>query len=231
MDRKFLREYAIFLVVVTLFMIASALLFSQIITKTDSNQPLFPQKCYVLDAGHGGEDGGAVSISGIPESQYNLQIATTVNDLLQLLGYQTYMIRTDDRDLHTEGTTISQRKISDLKHRVKIANQIPNAVLISIHQNKFTDPRYSGLQTFYFNSASKELAESIQSSYKAHILPTSRRLAQRKSGVYLLENVHCTAVLVECGFLSNYEEEKLLGEHAYRLKLACAIILPLLAEP
>lgn len=201
---------------------------SRAITVISENMPVERQHCIIIDAGHGGEDGGAVSVTGVAESHYNLLIATTLNDLLQLLGYDTHMLRTDDTDLHTEGKTIAQRKVSDLKQRVSAVNKLDNAILISIHQNFFTDSRYSGLQTFYHSNDSKQLAQDIQAAYKTHILPSTRRLAQHKSSIYLLENVNCPAVLVECGFLSNAEEEKQLNDTNYRIKLAAIIAQPLI---
>lgn len=227
MDRKFCREYVALSAGLLMLVMAVVMAFNWI------SCPSFAidesaKKIIVIDAGHGGEDGGAVSVTGVAESHYNLLIATTLNDLLQLLGYDTHMLRTDDTDLHTEGKTIAQRKVSDLKQRVSAVNKLDNAILISIHQNFFTDSRYSGLQTFYHSNDSKQLAQDIQAAYKTHILPSTRRLAQHKSSIYLLENVNCPAVLVECGFLSNAEEEKRLNDTNYRIKLAAIIAQPLI---
>ena len=223
MMRKFYLEYMLFTVVLLSLVFCGAVIFSKHFSDSTASEQRNTQ-FILIDAGHGGEDGGAVSVTGIPESQYNLAIAVKLNDLFNLMGYETHMLRTDDYDLHTEGTTISQRKISDLKQRVNIINNYDNAVLFSIHQNYFSDPRYHGLQAFYYTDSSKALAECIQSSYKSYIEPTNRRLAQRKEGIYLLEHVKCCAVLIECGFISNPAEEKLLNSEQYKQKLASTIV-------
>ena len=219
--RTFYRDYIGFILLVISLCLAVTFMFSELITGTTAENRT--ERMLLIDAGHGGEDGGAISVNGKPESQYNLQIAIKLNDLLNLLGYDTFMLRTEDSDLHTEGATIAQRKISDLKQRVNIANKFTNAILISIHQNHFHDNRYHGLQAFYYNQNSKALAENIQTAYKSYIAPENRRLAQRKTGIYLLENIHCTAVLIECGFLSNYDEEQQLSDTVYQQKLASVI--------
>ena len=220
--KNFYRDYLWF----TIILLCAALFMALALSKWYSSCSVSEVSSFpivLIDAGHGGEDGGAVSVSGSPESQYNLSISIKLNDLLNLLGYETYMLRTEDQDLHTEGSTIAQRKVSDLRNRVKIANGYQNAVLISLHQNYFSDSRYYGLQTFYYSEKSRSIAEQIQSAYKYCIAPTNRRLAQHKKGVFLLENVHCSAVLIECGFLSNHNEEQLLSNNSYQQKLASII--------
>jgi len=229
MGKKFYRDYALVTVLLLGLMLGFVLLINHYFITSDTFDDS-DMRMIVIDAGHGGEDGGAVSITGISESVYNLQIATCLNDLFNLIGVKTYMLRTTDCDLHIEGTTIAQRKASDLKQRVNTVNQFRNAILISIHQNYFEDYRYSGLQTFYRNDASKALAEQIQASYKSFISPTSRRLSQKKTGVYLLENASCKAVLVECGFLSNREEEARLKTLHYQQKLASVIVHAVMTE-
>ena len=103
----------------------------------------------IIDPGHGGEDGGAISCTGVSESKLNLEISLRLNDLLNLLGYDTCLIRDSDISIHTKGETIAQKKASDLKERVRIVNETENAVLLSIHQNQFPDSRYSGPQVFF----------------------------------------------------------------------------------
>ena len=119
----------------------------------------------VIDPGHGGEDGGAISCTGKNESNFNLQIALRMNDLLHLLGYDTVMIRTTDSSVYTTGQTISQKKVSDLKQRVRIVDRTPSALLLSIHQNTFPEGQYSGAQVFYAKTdGSEELAKLLQDS-------------------------------------------------------------------
>lgn len=177
----------------------------------------------MIDAGHGGVDGGATSCSGALESQINLQIALRLNDLMHLLGYQTKMIRTEDVSVYTSGETIAAKKVSDLKERVRIVNSIENAVLVSIHQNYFADGRYRGAQVFYTgNSDSEKLAKSLQKDMVNSINAGSKRQAKRSDGVYLMEHIQCPGILIECGFLSNVDEEALLRNPDYQKKL-CSV--------
>ena len=178
----------------------------------------------VIDAGHGGEDGGAVSCSGKIESYFNLQIALRMNDLLHLLGYDTVMIRSTDTSVYTAGATISQKKVSDLKQRVRIVNRTNNALLLSIHQNTFPEEKYSGAQVFYAKTpGSEELAKRLQDDLVSTLNPGSSRKAKQGSGIYLLDKIGTTGVLVECGFLSNQQEEAKLQMPDYQKKLCCVI--------
>ena len=178
----------------------------------------------VIDAGHGGVDGGATSCTGVLESAINLEIALRLDALVHLLGYDTIMTRTTDTSIHTNGNTIAQKKVSDLKERVRIINSLDDAVLISIHQNIFPESRYRGAQVFYAKTEGSEIfAKQLQNSLIDTINPGSRRLAKKSSGVYLMEHIHCDGVLVECGFISNPEEEQLLLNETYQKKLCCVI--------
>ena len=178
----------------------------------------------VIDPGHGGVDGGATSCTGKLESSYNLEIALRLHDLLRLMGYDTCLIRTEDVSVYTKGETIAQKKISDLKERVRIANEKEKTLLISIHQNFYPDSRYSGAQVFYpETNGSKELAESLQREFVRTMNPGSRRQAKKSRDVYLLEHIRCPGILVECGFLSNPEEAELLTTKDYQQKVCCVI--------
>ncbi len=206
--------------------ILSILLLSAFITNKamdayTQNEHLKERACVVIDAGHGGIDGGAVSCTGVEESHINLEIALRVNDLLHLLGINTYMIRTEDISIYTSGNSIAAKKVSDLKERVKLVNQTQNAILVSIHQNYFEDPRYSGAQVFY--NSDSTLAKQLQSAFIQTLNTSSKRKAKKADGVYLMQNVTCPAALIECGFLSNYSEEKLLRDDVYQKKLTCVI--------
>lgn len=178
----------------------------------------------VIDPGHGGEDGGAVSCTGKNESMFNLQISLRLNDLLHLLGYDTVMIRTTDTSVYTAGQTIAQKKVSDLKQRVRIVDRTYNPILVSIHQNTFPEGKYSGAQVFYANSAgSQELAKQLQDALVSALKPGSNRRAKQGSGIYLLDKINAPGILVECGFLSNPQEEALLSTSDYQKKLCCVI--------
>ena len=178
----------------------------------------------VIDPGHGGIDGGATSCTGKLESSFNLEIAMRLRDLCHLLGYQTRMTRTTDMSTYTHGETIAAQKLSDLKERVRIANASPNAILVSIHQNIFSDSKYSGAQVFYGTSdGSKLLAESLQSAFVTSLNPGSKRMAKEADGIYLMEHIQIPGILVECGFLSNPAEEAKLRTAEYQKKLCCVI--------
>lgn len=178
----------------------------------------------VIDAGHGGLDGGATSCTGKLESGYNLEISQRLNDLFHLLGYATRMIRTTDTSVYTSGDTIAQKKMSDLKERVRIANEEKNTLLLSIHQNNFSDSRYSGAQVFHAGTErSRELAEALQSAFVQTLNPGSKRQIKKADGIYLMEHISCPGILVECGFLSNPEEEAKLRSPDYQKKLCCVI--------
>ena len=178
----------------------------------------------IIDAGHGGEDGGAVSCTGRVESQYNLEISLRLMDLFHLMGYQTCMIRTADVSIYKEGESLAAKKVSDLKERVRITNEIENATLISIHQNTFPDSKYRGAQVFYSTKGeSRILAESLQRAFCETVNPNSHRKSKKADKIYLMEHINCTGILVECGFLSNPQEEMLLRTADYQQKLACVI--------
>lgn len=194
------------------------------VTVFSENMAVAGRHCVVIDPGHGGEDGGAVSHSGLPESGYNLEISLRLNDMLNLLGCSTKRIRTTDVSVYQKGDTLSEKKASDLKERVRILRETENAVLLSIHQNHYPDERYSGAQVFYAKTeGSAELAKQLQSALVSVLNPGSRRQEKKSSGIYLMEHVDCPAVLIECGFLSNAEEDRKLQDPEYQKKL-CAVI-------
>lgn len=179
----------------------------------------------IVDAGHGGEDGGASSASGVQESMLNLQIALRLEQMLALSGLEPYMIRSDDRSVYSDGCeTISDKKVSDLKNRVQTVNSISNGLLVSIHQNHFSQPKYSGAQVFYSNTdGSRELAELLQTQLRESLDRSNDRQCKKAESVYLMNNIACTGVLVECGFLSNSEEAYLLQNPDYQKKIVCAL--------
>lgn len=198
---------------------------SAAVTASLQNGAIRRAQTIVIDAGHGGIDGGATSCTGVLESQINLQIALRLNDLMHLLGFETVMIRTTDTSVYTDGNTIAAQKVSDLKERVRICNDTEHAILISIHQNTFADSRYSGAQVFYAGTeGSRELAQILQSTFHYAADSGIKREAKKAASVYLLENIRCTGVLIECGFLSNPEEEGMLRSSEYQQKLCCVIV-------
>ena len=197
---------------------------SRAVTVWSASAPVTGRKTVVIDAGHGGVDGGATSCTGVLESQFNLEIAVKLNDLMHLLGIQTYMIRETDCSIYTQGETIAQKKISDLRERVRIVNSVEDSVLISIHQNHFSDSKYSGAQVFYpATIGSRELSTKLQENIKNTLNPGSHRGIKKADGIYLMQHINCPGALIECGFLSNPQEEFLLRSKAYQQKM-CSVI-------
>lgn len=202
---------------------------SQTVTTMVELSPVTGLRCYVIDAGHGGIDGGATSCTGVPESKLNLDIAMRLNDLMRLLGYNTKMIRTTDTSIYTEGNTIAAQKVSDLKERVRIVNETENGILISIHQNTFPEGRYSGAQVFYADDTiSREKAMYLQNAMITYLNPDSKRQCKSSDGIFLMQHIDKPGVLIECGFLTNPQEESLLRSAVYQKKLACVIAVSML---
>ena len=209
--------------VLSLFLVF-AICGSDVLSVLYESSRLPSRKCVIIDAGHGGEDGGTTSCTGILESSINLEISLRLNDLMCLLGLETKMIRTSDRSIYTQGNTIAEKKISDLKERVRIANETPNGIVVSIHQNYYHEDQYKGAQVFYGKqSESMKLANIMQENLVRFLNPSNNRKAKRADGVYLMDQIENTGILIECGFLSNREEEALLRSESYQKKL-CAVI-------
>ena len=198
---------------------------SRAVTVIGQTTPVIRYHRIVIDAGHGGIDGGATSCTGVRESKLNLEIALRLDALLHLLGMETVMIRSTDTSVYTEGDTIAAQKMSDLKERIRIVQSTENALLISIHQNTFSDARYSGAQVFYANDPeSEKIANMLQQSLVEALDPGSNRKCKKASGIYLMQNIGRTGVLVECGFLSNPQEEAKLRSAEYQKKLCCVLV-------
>lgn len=181
----------------------------------------------VIDAGHGGLDGGASTADGTPESEINLQIALRTEQLAKLFGISTVMTRTsEDLAYPDENATIHAKKVWDQKSRVELINATENAVLVSVHQNKYPDARPSGTEVLYAKTeGSKELAELTHENLIAQLCPENRRVAAPISdSIYLMKNVDCTAILVECGFLSNPAEAAKLKSADYQISLAAVLV-------
>ncbi len=183
----------------------------------------------VIDAGHGGIDGGATSSDGMVEKDINLAVALRLNELMRFYGFSTMMTRTEDISIHdSSARSTRQQKISDIHNRLKLVEETENSILVSIHQNHFSASKYSGAQVFYSknNTQSRMLADSIQQSIVGCIQPNNKR-AVKPSGteIYLLYNVQRPAVMVECGFLSNYAETKKLCDPVYQTQMAVSIML------
>ena len=182
----------------------------------------------VLDAGHGGFDGGAVGANGTTEQHINLSVAQRTQALAGFFGIGTAMTRPDEQALGYEaGRSVRENKVADIKARERITKETENPVFLSIHLNKFEDPQYWGAQTFYSknNAAGRPLAESLQSNLIAGLAPENHRQAKQAADtIYLMKKLDCPAVIVECGFLSNPDEERRLQGEDYHKRLAVCIL-------
>ncbi len=178
----------------------------------------------VVDAGHGGEDGGVSETGGIVEKDINLAVALYLKDLLEENGYEVIMTRDEDEDLADSTLeTVSERKKSDLYNRVDIINKSDAVLVVSIHQNHFEQEKYKGAQVFYYTNESKVLAETLQADLIEKLTPDNNRVAKEIDNKFLLEESIIPAVIVECGFLSNKNEAILLSSDEYQQKIANAI--------
>ncbi|MBQ3182116.1 MAG: N-acetylmuramoyl-L-alanine amidase [Clostridia bacterium] len=179
----------------------------------------------VIDAGHGGEDGGAVGINGCIEKELNLDIALILRDLLTASGVNVKMTRSEDIMLY-DAATPGKKKIQDLKKRVEIGEENEDSFTVSIHMNTYPSSKYSGAQVYYSpnHPDSKALAETVQGNIKAYLQPdNTRQIKEATSAIYLLHNIKNPAILIECGFISNQSEAELLCRDDYRHKVALTI--------
>ncbi len=225
----FLKYEKIFSLVICVLFISSVTLLFCLESDKRAQFAIIEIDCptVIIDPGHGGEDGGAVGVDGILEKEINLAVSEKLEVILNLCGINTDMTRRTDNSLSGEGgETVRKRKVSDIKKRVERINEIQEATLISIHQNSFPEEKYKGAQVFFSerNLNSEALAKTVQNSLKEGIdNGNNRKEKKSEKTIYILNNVNCPAILIECGFLSNYEEAYLLKKDTYRTKLATCI--------
>lgn len=212
-------------IVLIVALLAAAAVFVKIFVSNGGPKPVISQNSrstLVLDAGHGGIDGGAISDSGLKESDINLQIALKTEALVRFLGIDTVMTRETDTD-NSDNKAYSEH--DNLVQRAKLANSTENAVLISIHQNKFPSAVVSGAEVMYSdNDDSKALGLITQDNLVALLDSSNRRVARPAPKELLLtSSVECPTILVECGFMSNPQEVQKLASNDYQLKLAAIL--------
>lgn len=193
-----------------------------------------PRTVWIIDAGHGGEDGGAVAADGTKESDLNLAVARRLDVLLALLGEETRMTRAEDVSIHDgSASTLRQKKRSDLENRVSLVNSTQGAILVSIHQNSLpTSKQTHGAQVFYGKKeGSAALAKAVQLALNRTVNSGNEKTEKAiDSSIFLMKNADAPAILIECGFLSNAEETKLLKGSAYQQKLAVTIAAGILNQ-
>ena len=188
------------------------------------NISVTPEISVIIDAGHGGEDGGAVGNKNVFEKDLNLSIALKIGNILEEKGVNVIYSRTEDILLYDRNVDYTNRKKAlDLAARVKLANDNENAVFVSIHMNSFPQSQYKGLQVYYSKNDTRSiaLAQAIQTSVKSQLQPqNNRKIIEATSRIYLLDRIQIPAVLIECGFLSNSEECRLLTTEIYQKQLS-----------
>ena len=221
----YLLVLGVILLVMILVMISSFSNIALLASRDVENQSA---PIIIIDAGHGGEDGGA-EVDGTVEKEINLSIARKTADILRLNGYQVKEIRDKDISVYSDdAATLREKKVSDINNRVGIFNQNENIIVVSIHQNKFDNPKYHGAQIFYSTNdpESGVLAKSIQTSIVMLLQQdNTRELKPAGKEIYILDHAEVPAVIVECGFLSNPEERGKLNDPAYQQEMAYAVAM------
>lgn len=224
---KFMRSLK-FISVLLLIAISLGITFKLFGTeKTSAEASAKAERVIIIDAGHGGEDSGAIGVNGVYEKDINLAIALILGEELTNRGYMVVYTRTEDKMLYLPEENIKgMRKISDLKNRCKITEKYNDAILVSIHMNSYGASKYSGLQVYYSDASkdSEQLASRIQNAVREELQPQNNRQIKNGSSLYLLEHAKGTAVLIECGFLSNDTECEKLSQKEYQKELSFSIV-------
>lgn len=179
----------------------------------------------VIDPGHGGSDPGKVGINDALEKDINLAIAMKLKELLENEGYEVVLTRKDNNGLYKDSDT--NKKVADMKKRCEIIENAEADIVVSIHQNSYTNESVSGAQVFYYKNSQegKKLAAAIQEALKNYLDEDNNRVEKANDSYYMLLHTPCPTVIVECGFLSNYEEAQALITEDYQQKVAQAIMM------
>ncbi len=183
-------------------------------------------KTIVIDAGHGVPDEGAQTEDGTTEAETNLKIALKLQNLLEQSGCTVILTRSDENGIYDlDSKTLKQKKISDIRNRVKIGNESSADIFVSIHLNKIPEQQYDGWQTFYNKESEqgKKLATLIQNNLSESIDKENNRVAAKIENIYIIKHVEIPTTIVECGFLSNPEEREKLLDDSYQNRLAWGI--------
>jgi len=225
MKKKYKFSVAVF--IITMFVALLYAAFTSIVNNVPAMAEIGSMPVIIIDPGHGGIDGGAVGVSGVVEKDINLAISLMLKDMFEINGFDVIMTRTEDVSIHDDGVKgVRKQKVSDLKNRLKIVNNQPDAIFISIHQNKFESSKSKGAQMFFGpnNSGSEMLAALIQQNFAASLQPgNSREIKKAGKDLYLMYNAKCPAVLIECGFLSNAQDEQMLVQSEYQSQISFEI--------
>ncbi len=225
-DAKRLKRVPAVLVLLGCFVIIAANSdLTRLAVKTSGGN-VTERKTVVLDAGHGGEDGGCVGINGQVEKDINLAIVLDLRDMLTLGGFNVVLTRDTDRAIYDSGTEgLRNKKVSDMENRLKIIQSYKDAVFLSIHQNQYTEPQYFGAQIFYNenNPDNRLLAELMQENFHALQPENDRQVKLMDTELFLFKTTVTPSVLIECGFLSNPDDAAKLSDPVYQRKTAYMI--------
>lgn len=221
---KIVIKVALFSIVMSVTCVLLALMFYKY-GETEQRETLGPSlPVVVIDAGHGGTDGGATGADGTLEKNINLEMALTLGSILNANGIRTVLTRNEDTMLGSSVGT--SKKMRDLLSRVETAGKYPDCIFVSLHANKYSDGKYKGLQVFYSdaNEQNRVLANSLQDDVRTYLQPDNERVAKDSKGtVFILDRISSPSVLIECGFLSNEDDLRHLCDENYRKEL-CAVI-------
>lgn len=187
---------------------------------------------YILDAGHGTPDGGTVGSDGTTEAALNIAITKKISNNLSAAKISHLLTRSDEESIYSEGDTIHEKKVSDIRNRISIADRTPTTPLISIHMNSYPDNSVYGIQVFYGNGeVAQNLAADLQTTINDELQPNHNKVAKQVSkNIYLFSHISNPVILIECGFLSNNDDLSKLKSDEYQAKLANAITKVLAAH-
>ena len=235
--KKIPSAFQMLLISLIIALLMLSLLFLSQLVNRSNRQPMVTWNespiTVIIDAGHGGVEGGTSGENGVLEKELNLDLAKRVNELFKAAGINTVMTRDEDRLLYDPLSDYKGRKkILDMQERLRIASKHDNAIFISIHMNSFPEKKYSGLQVYYSNNNtdSERIANAVQKTTAFYLTPANDRKIKIGKDIYLLDRLHIPALLIECGFLSNPEECARLSTEEYRNELAFWIFYAVIAE-
>ena len=220
--KKYISVICLILVAVAVFLLRDR---SYLVNTNNTHESVIPTYTVVIDAGHGGFDPGKVGVHGELEKEINLSIAFKLKSLLEQNDCNVIMVRTDDNGLYSAGD--ANKKSADMRKRIEIIREAKPDIAVSIHQNSFTQESSKGAQVFYhaMSDQGKRLAEIIQEQMKKTLNDGNHRVAKSNTSYYMLKKSECPLVIVECGFLSNEKESRMLTDESYQERVAWAIHL------
>ena len=219
---------AVFSICLVFTAVASKLPYFSMIQNTANKQIQ-----YIIDAGHGIPDGGAVGVDGTTEQELNLAISLEVAKLLKKNRISFEQTRLDENSIYTEGETIHAKKVSDVRRRIAIAEETPGVPFVSIHMNTYPNSNVHGIQVFYGdgNEKARTIAQSLQQAFNQQIQPENAKVIKPISkNIYLFSHIQNPSILIECGFISNNEELNKLKSEEYQENLAKIIASVLMSQ-